>query len=357
MDQHIGFCPVDGGRIAYAVTGEGPPLVMPAWWVSHLEVDWQGVAFRRFVEALSERHTVIRYDRLGTGLSDRHRPPQQLTLDHEVDALEALIEETGAESPALFAVSCAGCIATRYAVRRPVASIVFAGSYADGTRIAPDNVERLMIAAVRTHWGMGSRMLADVFMTGAPAEEIAEYERFQRASATPEMAAELLEMVYAASVRDLVPQLDVPALVVHRRKDRAVPFELGRELASLLPGARFVPLEGRTHLPWAGEEAWQILELILRFLGDEEEAPAPAPSEAAAPAPAAPAAPGGDSGLSPRELHVLRLVARGMNDTQIAEELVLSPHTVHRHVANIRTKLRQPTRGAAAAEAVRQGLV
>ena len=343
MDQRIGFCPVDGGRIAYAVTGEGPPLVMPAWWVSHLEVDWQSAGFRAFVEALSARHTVVRYDRLGTGLSDRHRPPEQLTLEHEVGALEAIVEEVGLERPALLAISCAGCIATAYAVRHPVEAIVFAGSYANGTAVAPAEVERLMIAAVRTHWGVGSRMLTDVFLTGAPEEERADYERFQRASATPEMAAELLELVYATDVRPLAAKLELPALVVHRRGDRAVPFELGRELASLVPGARFVPLEGRTHLPWSGQ-AGAIVELVLRFLDGDPVPDANGDAQA-------------DGGLSARELDVLRLVAGGLNDARIAEALVLSPHTVHRHVANIRTKLRQPTRGAAAAEAVRRGLI
>jgi pimeloyl-ACP methyl ester carboxylesterase/DNA-binding CsgD family transcriptional regulator len=343
MDQRIGFCPVDGGRIAYAVTGEGPPLVMPAWWVSHLEVDWQATAFRSFVEALSARHTVIRYDRLGCGLSDRDRPAEQFTLDHEVAALEALMDEVGAEEPSMLAVSCAGCAATAYALRNPVRSIVYAASYADGTRVVTGPVERLIIAAVRTHWGMGSRMLADMFMGGTSEEERLEYERFQRAAATPEMAAELLELVYATSVRELVPKLDVPALVVHRRGDAAVPFELGRELASLLPGAQFVPLDGVWHLPWTGQSG-TVVELMLRFL-DGEDAVAPSTD------------PNGDSGLSSRELDVLRLVASGLSDAQIAESLVLSPHTVHRHVANIRTKLRQPTRGAAAAEAARRGLV
>jgi pimeloyl-ACP methyl ester carboxylesterase/DNA-binding CsgD family transcriptional regulator len=342
MQQRIGFCPVDGGRIAYAVTGDGPPLIMPAWWISHLEVDWQAPAFRGFVEALSAHHTVIRYDRLGCGLSDRDRPADQFTLEHEVGALEALVEEVGAENPAMLAVSCGGCTATAYALRNPVTSIAYVGSYADGTKVAPGPVERLMIAAVRTHWGMGSRMLADVFMTGATEEEREQYEEFQRAAATPEMAAELLELVYGSSVRDLVPRLDVPAIVVHRRDDKAVPFELGRELASLLPGARFLPLEGRTHLPWAGQSGMMV-ELILRFF-DGDEAVEGAGSN-------------GDSLLSPRELDVLRLVASGLNDAQIAESLVLSPHTVHRHVANIRTKLRQPTRGAAAAEAARRGLI
>ena len=345
MEQRIGFCPVDGGRIAYAAVGEGPPLVLPAWWVSHLEIDWQSAPFRAFVEALAQRRTVIRYDRLGTGLSDRHRPPSQLTLEHEVGALEALFEELDLGPAALLSISCAGCIAAHFAALHPerVTALAFYGSYANGHRVAPDDVERLMIATVRTHWGMGSRMLADLFLTGAPEEEREEYERFQRAAATPEMAAELLEIVYASDVRDVLPGLRAPTLVVHRRKDRAVPFELGRELASLVPGAQFVPLEGRTHLPWSGHSGG-VVELFLRFLeGEDGTDPAAVTAD--------------DGGLSVRERDVLKLVAGGLNDAQIAEALVLSPHTVHRHVANIRTKLRQPTRGAAAAEAARRGLI
>ncbi|HEX2087101.1 MAG TPA: alpha/beta fold hydrolase [Solirubrobacteraceae bacterium] len=347
MEQRIGFCSVEGGRVAYAVTGAGPPLVMPAWWVSHLEVDWQAPAFRAFVEALAEHHTVIRYDRLGCGLSDRERPPDQFTLEHEVGALGAVIEEVGVERPALLGVSCGGCTATAYAIRNPVASIVYAASFAQGSRMGEASVQRLLVAAVRTHWGMGSRLLADVFMGGTTEAERVQYEEIQRASATPDMAAELLELSFGYDVRELLPRLDAPTLVVHRRGDDAVPFELGRELASLLPGARFVPLDGRTHLPWAGQSGTMV-ELILRFLdggegADGGERPDGETSD--------------NGGLSPRELDVLRLVASGLSDAQIAESLVLSPHTVHRHVANIRTKLRQPTRAAAAAEAARRSLI
>jgi pimeloyl-ACP methyl ester carboxylesterase/DNA-binding CsgD family transcriptional regulator len=347
MEQRIGFCPVEGGRIAYAATGEGPPLVVPAWWVSHIEVDWQSDPFRAFVEAVSARHTVIRYDRLGTGLSDRHRPPELLTLEAEVRALETLVDHLELDRHALLSVSCGGCIGTAYAVRNAerVTDLVYYGSYADGLRVAPDDVERLMIAAVRTHWGVGSRMLTDVFMAGAPQEERAQFDRFQRAAATPEMAAELLEIVYATEVVDLAPRLTARALVMHRRGDRAVPFELGRELAAMIPGAQFVPLEGRTHVPWSGQSGG-VADLILRFLDGASAADAPA---------AAP--PDGAGALSSRELEVLRLVASGLSDAQVAEALVLSPHTVHRHVANIRTKLRQPTRGAAVAEAGRRGLI
>jgi DNA-binding NarL/FixJ family response regulator len=127
--------------------------------------------------------------------------------------------------------------------------------------------------------------------------------------------------------------------VLHRRDDRAIPFALGRELAAQIPGARFLPLDGSDHAPWMGRSA-AVVDATLAFLDDDAGAEEALPDD-----------------LSPREREVLRLVAAGLSDRQIADVLVLSPHTVHRHVANIRTKLRQATRAGAAAEAVRLGLV
>jgi DNA-binding CsgD family transcriptional regulator len=130
----------------------------------------------------------------------------------------------------------------------------------------------------------------------------------------------------------------VPTLVVHRRGDRAIPIEQGRALAAQIPDARFVALPGRDHFPWVGDVDG-VLRAVLPFLG------------AAAP----PARDVEDNPLSDRELEVLSLVALGLSDTEIAGQLVVSPHTVHRHVANVRRKLLQPSRAAAVAEASRRG--
>ena len=146
----------------------------PAWWVSHLEVDWQSRAVpRRSSRRSRTRRTVIRYDRLGTGLSrPRTARPSQLTLEHEVGALEALSRSSSSRPRRCCRSRAAGCIAARYAARHPVlARSSSPAPTRTGTRVAPDEVERLMIAAVRTHWGMGSRMLADLFLPGAPEEE------------------------------------------------------------------------------------------------------------------------------------------------------------------------------------------
>ena len=120
-----------------------------------------------------------------------------------------------------------------------------------------------------------------------------------------------------------------------------MPFSQGREVAALLDRARLVALDGDMHPPWLGDSD-AVLGALTTFL-DANHPARPAPT--------------GDGPLSDREREVLRLVADGLGDAEIARRLVISPHTVHRHVANIRTKLGQPSRAAAAAYAAREGLI
>ena len=160
----------------------------------------------------------------------------------------------------------------------------------------------------------------------------------QRAAASAEAASIFLELDLNADLRFLLPKVPVPALVLHRRGDRTVPIGRGRELASLLPHARFVPLNGDSHLPWRDDQR-ELFRALAGFLhSDQEEADAGSP-------------------LSSRETEILRLVATGMSNREIATTLVLSEHTVHRHIANILRKLAQSTRAAAATHALRAGLI
>ena len=344
MDQQTGFVEVDGRRIAYATVGDGPVLVMPSWWVSHLVEDWRDEGFRQFVEALARRYTVVRYDRLGTGLSDRERPADTLTLDYEVALLEAVVDELSPSSLSLFGMSCGACASAVYAVRHPdaVDRVVLYGSYANGRALGPADALAAMVELVRSAWGIGSQMLADVFMPNVPPERRRALAAYQRAAATPETAAELLRLVFEYDVRDALAEMSVPTLVVHRDRDRAIPFRVGREVAGLVAGAGFVSIPGDAHLPWHGDVADSV-EAVAGFLR--------------VPPPAREAPPDGVGELSAREREVLRLVAEGLSDADIAERLVLSPHTVHRHVANIRRKLGLHSRSAAAAAAARAGLI
>jgi pimeloyl-ACP methyl ester carboxylesterase/DNA-binding CsgD family transcriptional regulator len=348
--QLVRFAELNGRRVAWAAVGEGPPMLMGGWWMSHLELDWGNRRFRDFISALARYRTVVRYDRPGTGLSDRDGPPP-VTLDDEVEVLAGVVAAVGAESVVVFAGSAGGPIAARYAADHPrhVERLVLYGSYLNGAAIADPAARETLVTLIRRHWGLGSRVLADVFIPGATATERDEFVAFQRESAPAELAARSLETTYTFSVEDSAGEIRSPTAVLHRRNDRAIPFELGRQLAARIPGAAFVALEGADHLPWYGD-AGAIARTVLDFAGVDR------PEADIAPRTDAPRA-AGDTDLSARELEILHLVAAGLSDAEIAERLVLSRHTVHRHVANIRTKLRLPSRAAAVAHAARIGLL
>jgi pimeloyl-ACP methyl ester carboxylesterase/DNA-binding CsgD family transcriptional regulator len=343
-DGAIRFVEVGDRPVAYSVAGEGPPLVAPAWWVSHLELDWKDDAFRAFWGSVGEAATVVRYDRLGVGMSDRELRDEDLTLDGELAVVQALLDELGLDRVSLLGGSAGGCAAIAFAARFPerVDRLVLYGAYADGASITSAEVQEAVLSTVRSHWGLGSRVLADIFVGDADRDEQERLARYQRAAASPETAAALLEHTYRNDVRAELGDVRARTLVVHRRGDRAIPYALGRELAASIPKATLRPLDGIAHFPWAGD--WRSVSRALRT--------------ALEPASPATTADGPEAALlSRREREVLTLVANGLNDQEIAEQLFLSPHTVHRHVANIRHKLGRGSRTAAVAEAARLGLI
>jgi DNA-binding CsgD family transcriptional regulator len=182
-------------------------------------------------------------------------------------------------------------------------------------------------------------MFAGLLAPRASGDEIAAMSRQLRHAADAGPAADFLQLELTADATPYLPRLSMPALVLHRRGDKTVPIGHGRELASLLPGARFVALSGDAHLPWMDEQR-DLQRALAGFLDD-----------------ATPVETNGDSPLSRREAEVLRLVAAGLSNREIASSLVLSEHTVHRHVANILRKLAQSSRAAAAASATRAGYI
>ncbi|PVY97308.1 alpha/beta fold hydrolase [Actinomycetospora cinnamomea] len=355
LEQTIRFARGHGTSLAYTSVGQGPPLVIGGWWMSQLELNWAIPAFRAFLTALARRHTVVSYDRPGRGLSGG---ALALDLDFEVDTLARVVDAVGGGSVSVFGSSSAGPVAAAYAARHPdrVDRLVLYGTYADGAAVAPPAVRRQLVDLVAAHWGFGSRVLTDLFLPDGTAEERDAFVAFQRASGPAGFAAEALAATYSYDVRDELARIAAPTLVVHRRRDRAIAPRLGREIAAAVPDARFVALEGSEHFPWRGDAA-AVTRAVLAFLDEPRHAVPRGPEATEATEAANPTDPNGLGLLTERERAVLQLVARGRSDREIARALGLSPHTVHRHVANIRTKLDLPSRAAAAAHAARSGLI
>ena len=348
MKHETRFCTApDGVGLAYAIEGEGSPLVKAGNWMTHLDYDRQSPVWRHWVKELSRGHALVRYDERGCGLSDRQFDGTP-TLDTYVGDLIAVVDAAGLQRFALFGVSGGGPTAIEYAVRNPdrVSHLVLYGTYTRGRyRRGERETEqsRLLIDLMRVGWGGAvpafRQVFSSFFIPTAGEEQKRWYDDMQQASSSGEMAARLWLSHTQVDVSDTARRITQPVLVLHARDDRAVPYEEGRRLASLLPDARFVTLETDNHILQQGEPAWDaFLAEVRGFLGDHERTPTSAADL---------------SDLSEREREVLELVAAGMSNQQIAERLFLSTRTVERHLSNVYAKLRLSGKSARAGAAAR----
>jgi pimeloyl-ACP methyl ester carboxylesterase/DNA-binding CsgD family transcriptional regulator len=335
--RQIRFCPAPGGsRIAYATVGAGPPLLVPPGWISHLELLWQDEAYRAFFGALTGVRTVVEFDRPGCGLSEPS--PGSSGLDADVAALQAVADELQLDRFDLLGISLGAPVSVAFAARFPqrVGRLALYGGYADGAQIASPRVRAAMLDMIRAHWGLGSEVLADVFLPEGSAETRSTFARLQREATSAQSAADLLAECYEVDVGDLLAQVSAPTLVMHRRHDRAIPYSAGRDLAARIPGARLVSLPGRSHFPFVGDAA-AVVRATLEFLG----------------VPAAPSPPGQTASrsgtLTARQLQVAALVAEGMTNRQIAEQLGIEERSAEGHLERIRERLGVTSRAQVAA--------
>ena len=327
MRPRIRYCDTPAGRVAYSTAGAGPPLLFDSGWITHLHRQLELFSFGAFLEGLAERFTVIRYDKPGCGLSGRDGI--DLSFDGQVAAALAVADAVGASRFRLFGASQGGQLAAAIAARYPdrVEALVVYGTCASGADLAPAEVRESVVALVRAHWGLGLKALTGTFVTDPTSEDVAAFTRFQRASATAAVAARLLEVYYDTDVRALLPAIQAQTAVLHREADNGTRFELGREVAALIPGATLISLPGTSHLFYHGD--WPaVLEATLSFL-----------SEPASTGPR----------LTDRELEVAELVAEGLTNHSIARRLSIAPRTAEAHVENIRRKLQVRSRAQIAA--------
>ena len=234
-------------------------------WITHLRGQLELYSFGSFIERLAERFTVIRYDKPGCGLSDRDGI--DLSFDGQVTAALAVADAVGAGRFRLFGASQGGQLAAAIAARHPdrVEALVLYGMCASGRDLAPAEVQDSVVALVRAHWGLGWKALTRAFVTDATAEEVEALNRVMWASASAAVAARLLEVYYSTDIRALLPEIRARTAVLHREADKGTRFELGREVAALIPGATLIPLPGSSHLFYHGD--WlTVLEAVLGFL-------------------------------------------------------------------------------------------
>ncbi len=332
MRQSISFLTDRQGRsVAYSKIGRGRPLIYcETGFVTHLEVLWSNAANRRFIEALAASHTVIRFDQPGVGLGDSAASVESFA--DRVAVLEDVVDGLGLEQVDIFSTSQAGPAAISYAAHHPtrVGRLALYGTFADGAALAEPRVQAAVIELCKADWGMAAGTLAEMW---SPHDEEGRrfWARLMRSSITAERAAKMFAEAFTVDVRDLLPQVQAPTLVLHRRRDRCIPFEHGVALAGRIPGARFVPLEGGAHLLYVGDVD-SVINPSVEFFAPEQAAP-------------------GEQ-LTARELEIAALVAEGFTNSQIAEQLHISRRTTDAHLEHMREKLGFRSRAQIAAWSV-----
>jgi pimeloyl-ACP methyl ester carboxylesterase/DNA-binding CsgD family transcriptional regulator len=349
--QQVRFCrAADGVRIAYAVHGQGPALLISTCWLSHLQFDWESPVWRHFLTDLGEFATVVRFDERGHGLSDWD------VTDHSLEArigdLEAVADAAGLDRFALMAMAQGGPVAITYAARHVerVSQLLFYGSYSSAAQgLTSDDLELedTFGQLIKLGWARPDstfrRVFTSLMIPDASEEQMRWLDDLQRVAVSASTAYLARQQRFAADADHLLPGLDVPTLILHSVGDRMNPFSYGRHLASSIANARLVPLESQNHIVLENETAWPVfIDEVRRFLGaadsDEGDGSHEQPVEQV---------------LSPRELEVLRLVATGQDNDEIAADLHLSTRTVERHLQNIYAKLGLQGRSARVAAAAR----
>ncbi|HTV29858.1 MAG TPA: alpha/beta hydrolase [Xanthobacteraceae bacterium] len=280
MQQTIQYCTTpDGVRLAYSIIGKGPKLVRTPHWFSHLEHDLESQVLRHTILALAHHHAVLRYDARGIGMSQREGV--DINFDKFVQDLETVVDAAGFERFILFGLSqgCAQAIA--YATRHPerVSHLILYGGFARGS-LRHDDAEKqkeafeLVRGLVRAGWGSDQeshrQFFTSQFIPDGTSGEYHSLNEMQRMAATPEMAEQFMLTNANIDILDLLPQVKVPTLVLHAKRETRVPVELGHELAANIPGAKFVGLESRNHLILAEERAHRaMVDAICDFLGEK----------------------------------------------------------------------------------------
>ena len=319
-------------RLAWAVHGAGPPLLVNSCWLSHLQYDWQSPVWRHFLEAVGSLATTVRYDERGFGLSDWD--VADFSLGARVQDLEIVADQLPYDRFALMGMSAGAPVAIEYAARHPerVSRLILYGPVLSGcfaSRGQDLAVEQALLAAIRAGWGgqepQFRRLFTSFLIPGASEEQMTWLDELQRMCTSPDNAVASRVARQSIDVRDAMAAVRAPTLVLHARGDLSAPFDYGAEAAALIPGARLVPLDSRNHILLGDELAWPVFrQEVEHFLAGDRQAPASTGAQLPV--------------LTAREQDIVQLAAEGLDNQQIAARLVISVRTVERHLQNVYLK-------------------
>ncbi|MBL8123962.1 MAG: alpha/beta fold hydrolase [Blastocatellia bacterium] len=258
--------------IAYQVVGDGPiDIVFVMGWVSHLEYFWKHHLFASFLERLASFSRLILFDKRGTGLSDRVPIDRLPTLEQRMDDVRAVMDAVGSERAVLVGVSEGGPMCALFAATYPerTSGVVMFGTYAkriwdaDYPWAPTITVRNAFFDLVKRDWGTPVGIEDRAPSMAADPEFRRWWAEYLRMGASPSAAVALTKMNADIDVRDILPLVRVPTLVMHRSGDKCLKVEEGRYVAEKISGARFVELDGIDHLPFVGDQ-----EEVLREIED-----------------------------------------------------------------------------------------
>jgi pimeloyl-ACP methyl ester carboxylesterase/DNA-binding CsgD family transcriptional regulator len=340
----------DGVGIAWTSIGSGPTLIhLPGVPFSNIEGEWRSPVLRRAFTTLGESLRFIQFDGRGTGHS--HRDVTDLSLEAYLGDIDAVVDAAGVDAVVLLGFYASAPHAIAWAARNPErvrGLILFGGATGHGvTMQAP--AMRALLSLIERDWNTFVESMTHAWLGWPEGDEGRLAAEVFRTSTTPALARATLEAASKVDVKADTARVRCPALVLHRADARVIPLEVSAELAGELPGGRLAVLPGSS----AGlffEATELVVDRIVAFVRD----PLAEPIAAAEIRPARPAR--GSGGLSPRETEVLRLLAGGDSNGQIAARLGLSINTVERHVVNLYRKIDARGRAEATAWAIRNGV-
>ncbi len=337
MKPHIEYARTEYGvSVAYWTRGKGAPFVHMTPGTTACDGEWEIPECRHWYEQLADRWRLVRYSNRGEGLSNHGEVGR--SLEDSVKDLAAVVDGLGLDRFVLFAPWYAGPPAIAYAARLPerLSHLILWCTFASGEDWARQPEFRAVRALADKDWTVYTETVAHVILGWSQGASANRYAALLRDSVTPEFVQGFYAGLVEWDVSNLLSQVSVPTLVMHR-KGHSLGLDVAKGLAAGIPNARLALLDGNSVAPYLGDTA-AVFAAIVEFVGEQ------------------PTSSVDSAGLTSRERDVLRLIAAGRSNRQIAEELTISTNTADRHVSNILTKIGAANRAEAASFAVRNGL-